>query len=122
LSYIEHCETGAPYQSGPYEVSLEIESYYDLIALIELADKGLSSTRAAFISAVELARSSEALFLAYRFKHLLRLQNQLRQAADQLQGPGWLEKREAETAAFVAKMDRWRTDLLGALSKLGIRS
>ena len=81
LSYIEHCETGAPYQSGPYEVSLEIESYYDLIALIELADKGLSSTRAAFISAVELARSSEALFLAYRFKHLLRLQNQLRQAA-----------------------------------------
>jgi hypothetical protein len=122
LSYIDHCRTEDPYQSGPHEISLRIESYYDLIAVLDLVKEGLFNTRHAFIAAAESARSTDALFFAYRFKHLLNLQSQARQAAERLQGPGWLEKKEAESAQFLAQRERERADLLQALATLRSRS
>lgn len=92
LRYIEDCSTTAEYASKPGSVTLCVDTADDLIALHGWTVDGLSFARREFVRACEDARSSDAKYLAYRFKHLSKLRIDTVRLALELYGTAWVQR------------------------------
>jgi hypothetical protein len=116
LRYLDGDSGFPPYGPEAVSVSLRVEDRQDLLVLLEMAIGGLANSREQFISCVVSARSSDGGNHATRFKHLLALRSQLRDAAARLEGSEWLEKWEADLETMVANRNRERAYNLRVLT------
>ena len=78
LDYIAGCEVRQPYRSS---VTLEMESAFEVEALIELASETLKTAESDFNEAIRTQRSSDALAHALQVKNLRALEEKLRETA-----------------------------------------
>ena len=78
LDYIADCEVRQPYRSS---VTLEMDSAFEVEALMEIVSETLRTAESDFHEAVRTQRSSDALAHALQVKNLRALAEKLREIA-----------------------------------------
>ena len=74
FAYIADCQVREPLISS---VTLEMESIYEVEALMELASESMETARTDFAEAIRTQRSSDALGHALQIKNMKALQEKL---------------------------------------------